>query len=874
MAVKRLVEFPAKTTPVGADIIYTGDSADTFREKKSTIAQIIQGYSNTLAQIAGITFAADEMIYAVNSTTFAATSISAFGRALVASINAVAAQTVLELVPGTDVQPYSAALTSIAGLTTVADEMIYTTAADTYAVTSLTALGRSIVGAATQADANTAIGSLPLAGGTMTGSLILNADPTLNLEASTKQYTDTKLPLAGGTMTGALILNADPLLPLQSATKQYVDSIVENIHVPADYATTANLAGYIYNNGVAGVGATLTAPGNGAFSTDGASPTINQRILVAFQTSALENGLYALTTVGDGSTAAVLTRSIDYDQTAEIQAGDRFIVLNGTSYGSTEFVQTEPAPITIGTNAINFQILNAGFLLIANNLSELTPTAATARANISAAESGINGDIDVLTMLSTLMDPSGDELLQFFYVPSAVNFLEILNGITGNGPIINATGDDATVPLNIGVKESFVALYNTTGVNTAPQLRFYNRDFTAYTGFKVADAATNSVDFVWPSLDGRSGESLITNGDGVLSFSAGSAQPNLVFAGNFDTNPWQRGTTFVATPTGTAIADGFRWSIAGTGGGVVTIIKTSDAPTLAEAGFIVSHCLHVDVTTADVAMAAGDAYFLRYVMEGYDFARIAQQAFTISFWVKSTITGEYGIGMTNAGGDQRYVGTYIVNAADTWEFKTIVIDASPAAGTWNYTDGSGLFLFFTLATGTTFQTTPDIWQNTTFVLGTSNQVNAMSNTANNFKLALVKIEPGSVATPYPIETESQVLARCQRYFYKTFAQGVTPAQNIGSNVGALAYRCWVAGVASGGANLTFPVTMRSAPTLTFYSPSAASANWYNATTAAQSGAASTTSVLGQNQAFIGSAQLAGDAANSFMVLHVTADASL
>lgn len=327
MATKRLVDFTAKTTPVTADIIYLGDSADTFREKKSTVGQIIEGYSNTLAQIAGITFAADEMIYAINSTTFAATSISAFGRTLVAAVNAPAAQAVLELVPGTDVQVYSAALTSIAGLTTAADEMIYTTASDTYAVTSLTALGRSIVGAATQADANTAIGSLPI---------------------------------SGGTMTGDLFLNTDPVLPLQSATKQYVDAVAQNIHVPADYSTTANLAGYTYDNGTAGIGATLTAGSVGAFTTDDATPTINQRILVPFQSSKIQNGMYDLTTVGDGATAAVLTRSSDYDETGDIQAGDRFIVLNGTLYGGTEWIQTEVAPVVIGTDDINFVLFSSG----------------------------------------------------------------------------------------------------------------------------------------------------------------------------------------------------------------------------------------------------------------------------------------------------------------------------------------------------------------------------------------------------------------------------------------------------------------------------------------------------------------------------------
>jgi hypothetical protein len=65
---------------------------------------------------------------------------------------------------------------------------------------------------------------LPLAGGTLTGALVLAADPGTNLGASTKQYTDTKVPLAGGTMVGLLILSADPAALLGAVTKQYADT--------------------------------------------------------------------------------------------------------------------------------------------------------------------------------------------------------------------------------------------------------------------------------------------------------------------------------------------------------------------------------------------------------------------------------------------------------------------------------------------------------------------------------------------------------------------------------------------------------------------------------------------------------------------------
>lgn len=231
---------------------------------------------------------------------------------------------------------------------------------------------------------------LPLAGGTMSGVIDMGSnkitnvtDPTTPQGAATKAYADTKLSLSGGTMTGFLTLNADPSTNLEAATKQYVDNISENIQIACIVATTANLAGYTYNNGAAGIGATLTAGSNGAFSADGVSPPINSRILVPFQSTQYQNGIYTLTTVGDGSNPAVLTRATDYDQTYQIQAGDRVSVVQGTSYAGAIWMMTQVAAVTVGVTAITW-ILSAsvtGVLLAANNLSDVQ-SVSTSRTNL------------------------------------------------------------------------------------------------------------------------------------------------------------------------------------------------------------------------------------------------------------------------------------------------------------------------------------------------------------------------------------------------------------------------------------------------------------------------------------------------------------
>lgn len=165
------------------------------------------------------------------------------------------------------------------------------------------------------------------------------------------------LPLAGGTMTGNLILNADPTLLMQATTKNYVDDLYNNgIVLPAEAASTADLNA-TYNNGAAGVGATLTCNVNGALVVDGYSPAVSELILVPNQTNAAENGYYVVTTVGDAGNPFVLTRSTEYDQPSDVLPGDRFVVQHGTLYEATQWVQFNTVT-TIGTDPIDIEIPN------------------------------------------------------------------------------------------------------------------------------------------------------------------------------------------------------------------------------------------------------------------------------------------------------------------------------------------------------------------------------------------------------------------------------------------------------------------------------------------------------------------------------------
>lgn len=168
------------------------------------------------------------------------------------------------------------------------------------------------------------------------------------------------LPISGGTMTGNLILNADPTIALQAATKQYVDSVAAGLNIqPSCVAASTTALTVTYANGTSGVGATLTNAGAlAAFSIDGQSPTVGQRVLIKDQASTFQNGIYTVTAVGSGAANWVLTRATDYDTPTEITPGDFVLVLNGTVNGQTQWVQTATV-VTVGTSAITWDQFGA-----------------------------------------------------------------------------------------------------------------------------------------------------------------------------------------------------------------------------------------------------------------------------------------------------------------------------------------------------------------------------------------------------------------------------------------------------------------------------------------------------------------------------------
>jgi hypothetical protein len=216
------------------------------------------------------------------------------------------------------------------------------------------------------------------------------------------------LLLSGGTMTGTLTLNADPSNNLEAATKQYVDDIAaEGIqyHTPVRVEVEGNLT-VTYNNGTSGVGATLTNAGTqAALVIDGITMVVNDRVLIYEQTDATQNGIYTVTDIGSASTNWVLTRATDADSYAPsdpdaLAQGSGFFVQEGTLGAGEKYVCNTVGTITFGTTNISFvqvataQIYTAGTGISLNgsviNNTGLLTTGSTA-TDLAITSADING---------------------------------------------------------------------------------------------------------------------------------------------------------------------------------------------------------------------------------------------------------------------------------------------------------------------------------------------------------------------------------------------------------------------------------------------------------------------------------------------------
>ena len=261
----------------------------------------------------------------------------------------------------------------------------------------------------------------------------------------------------------------------------------------------------------------------------------------------------------------------------------------------------------------------------------------------------------------------------------------------------------------------------------------------------------------------------------------------------------QRGTSFTCTNATVITLDRYTVYEGAGGATTYTVTQDSDAP----AGF--SNSLKIVNSTA-VSLSSGQYGALRYAVEGYDNVSTAMgtssaKEVTLSFWVKSSLTGTFGVTFRASGGSSaNYVSSYTINSANTWEYKTVTYPAT-SLGTWNSTNGTGSDIIWSLGTGSSFSNTAGYWNTGSNKFALTGETKINGTAGATFQITGVQLEVGSIATPFEHRSYGEELALCQRYFQVYWS---------GANVAFASGGGWSNGEAYAG--VTFPVPMRTAPT--------------------------------------------------------------
>ena len=333
----------------------------------------------------------------------------------------------------------------------------------------------------------------------------------------------------------------------------------------------------------------------------------------------------------------------------------------------------------------------------------------------------------------------------------------------------------------INVREKLAELDKPTGIAGEAMLR----------------AETSQEQF---QLIGAGRRNLIINGDMVFSQRNGTSAVTLNSAGS-------------------VVYDFDRWRRQVYENGKLSLQQVTDAPS----GFSYS----IKATTVSAVAGSADYYMFNQPIEGFNTAHLAfgtssAKTITLSFWVKSTLAGQWSGAIKNSASNRAYVFTYNINSANTWEYKTITISGD-TSGTWvGSTNGVGLSLMYDLGTARSdLQGASNAWSSTN-AYAASTGVRLVQNASATWQITGVQLELGKVATPFEhSRSYGEELALCQRYTY--VLNSTTDRHNfVGTNYTTtdVYYKA------------QFPVVMRTNPTGT----STMTVNTYSAGSTIASGA--------------------------------------
>ena len=273
---------------------------------------------------------------------------------------------------------------------------------------------------------------------------------------------------------------------------------------------------------------------------------------------------------------------------------------------------------------------------------------------------------------------------------------------------------------------------------------------------------------------------------------------NRIINGEMDIDQRNAGASVTATTSNPYLVD--RWCAVASQNSKYTAQQNA-ASVARPAGF--TNYLGATSSSAYTVLTA-DYFALQQIIEGLNLSDLGwgtanASAVTLSFWVRSSLTGTFGGSLTNNGSTRSYPFSYTISSANTWEQKIITI-AGDTSGTWLTTNGVGIRLGFGLGVGATYSGTAGVWSGSNFVSATG-ATSVVGTSGATFYITGVQLEKGSVATSFDFRSIGQETLLCQRYYQ--FFGGNISMPYVSTFYTARRRYCGI-----------FPVPMRATPTMT------------------------------------------------------------
>ena len=283
-------------------------------------------------------------------------------------------------------------------------------------------------------------------------------------------------------------------------------------------------------------------------------------------------------------------------------------------------------------------------------------------------------------------------------------------------------------------------------------------------------SVTANTTFTLPDGDGSADQVLKTNGSGQLGFADRHANPSLIINGAMTVA--QRSTSATGV-SGYIAVDRFRCT--GSADAVDQLSLTHAQVTDAPDGFANSY--KITVSTPETTLAADEMIRIEHRMEGQNLQHLKKgtssaEAVTLSFWIKGSETGTYIINLHDTDNTRTIAASYTINAANTWEYKTITF-AGDTTGALDNDNAQSLSVYWYLGAGTnwTSGTLGTSWSAFTKANAAVGHTEILTTSGATWHITGVKLEVGSTATDFVHRSYGEELALCQRYFYSI--QGAT-----------------------------------------------------------------------------------------------------